>query len=453
MKRYKFTTLLTLVIIGTIPAALIVVSCGGGGSSQTKQDNTDPNVGVLPLTDSQEAYLESLDPIPTPDPTSIVLNDGLSLAQVQARYGLGAPNLNSFSSGSARTTATQPSTPQEYKDRCVGAMVGCATYLLPGTYPTALLPDGTGSNEPHQTQLAYVYGSRTLTSRTLPTDQCCKNNLFGTDCSGLIYFCANVAGLKMTKSQAYAATQSNKDTWNSLIPSAWNITMKKLSSGSQAYQAGDILCWKGHIGIVITPTTVIQCEGGEGCKVTAVCTTNYDANHGPRLLSISKANTDAYFGTPIAVLRLSTGDNLAGTWTGTETLNGFADCTSSTGEVSFTFVDKNGAAGGPISASFTSTISPGGGSYPFLFTGTRTNNSYTLTDPDYGLTYTGTLVVDPTSPSLDTITVSKPYFCGDQQSPTNATYSLSRNENGLNPSVKRLESGGCPSCLSNSKRK
>lgn len=450
--------------LGLVSLTIFIASCGGGGgtSNNTTGSSVPPSVSLgdtlSPADDEVAAQTPSATPVPFSQDT---LGDGATVQSIIDRDGLTAPTTPSAPAinESKVRAATQTKSPEQYKQDCVANMFLMAQTII--NYRT--FPDA-----PQQPKLAYSFGQKDPTVYAKPPSGCCPNRVYGLDCSGLLYLCANYAGLGIVKGQA--VDQSNPKNWK--INSSWGLTMKDVTQSvlsSGAYQDGDIVFWsRGHIGFICGGGgTVIQSNGGDGCAggcsspsssctVSSVCSENNNTVSGkvkgPRQVALGKMVLPLSvggwgFGNPSVVLRLDTGDNLNGTWSGPETLPASADCPSSVSGTSwFTFLDNNGAAGGPITAEFTSTLP--GGPYPYVFQGTRTNNTYTLYDGNDNLAYSGTLNVDPTSKSLDTITVSSPYFCGSIQEP-NISFPLNRNESGNTPKARgRKIEAGCPSCLS-----
>ena len=449
-------------VVVAIVAIGFGIGCGGGNGDS----NSNPSVPITLATGDgltvEQANSSDQTPRVTPRPASQnFLADGSSLQQIETKFGLPEIVLSVKSSKAqndiARTTAAaeSPQSPNDYKQICIDRMIQMGNELV----GFSSFPEGTT-----QKKLSYVYGSKQYTDKKRPPAGCCTEPLYGLDCSGLVYLCATTyAGLGLPVGNA--ANQSNPSSWN--IPKSWGVTMKDVTSkanSSDSYEGGDILFWAGpgHIGIVSeSGTSVIQSNGSPGCKSDGCpntgpckdesqCTKNQGETRGPSVVTIDNIKKWSGFGKPSRVLRLSTGSNLDGTWSGPFTLSGFGECTTSSFTSNFTFIDKNGEDGGPITATFNYS---GNTSGAISFTGNRNKNKYVLSESTGDRSYSGTLNVDPNSSKLDTIDVSAPYFCGSTQAPTPVTFVLERNESGnTNSQGNRVEKSNSEKHTSLTKR-
>ncbi len=208
-----------------------------------------------------------------------------------------------------QTIALPPaSNATQRKQDVIDTMVGVATFLGCGraTPPCTswnFSADSTSPvTHPAQKGLAYVYGGKTPSVRTLPVDGC-PQYLYGVDCSGLISVIATYVGMTAPNGSAAQADPSN---WS--IPPDWGLTLTTVTDGSQAI--GDLVVWNGHIGILTTAPGVVNVISSTG--KAGECTKNANPPRGPRSLSLaSLANSG--LGQPTTVLRLTAG----GFWQGT----------------------------------------------------------------------------------------------------------------------------------------
>ena len=166
------------------------------------------------------------------------------------------------------------------------------------------------TNSPAQLGLAYVWGSRTVSSRQSPTDGLCAyQKLFGLDCSGLMHNVAIAGGMATLGN---SGSQRLPGNWT--IPASWGLAMQVVTDGS--YQSGDIAGWNGHIGIVaLQESSVPGNATGTAQSMNLIsalgrrdtCEANLDAAHGPKEMSLTdfiKSRTEISGKQPVAVLRL-----------------------------------------------------------------------------------------------------------------------------------------------------
>ena len=145
---------------------------------------------------------------------------------------------------------------------------------------------------PAQQGLVYIWGGKAPLTRVQPTDGC-PEQLYGVDCSGYIFNVAAAAGI--TIPQGTAATQSAPESWP--LPADWQLAMKLVID--QKIEPGDIVGFKGHIGIALTGGVGIDPVILSSLGLPGECEKNRKPKSGPRALSLSKLRL-----TPIAVLRL-----------------------------------------------------------------------------------------------------------------------------------------------------
>jgi cell wall-associated NlpC family hydrolase len=79
------------------------------------------------------------------------------------------------------------------------------------------------------------------------------------DCSGFVYYCLNGAGVNI----------------NYMTSATWAKSKYTTIARIEEMVPGDILCFKGHVGIYLGDSTMIDCVPSAGGVRIASCTTNY----------------------------------------------------------------------------------------------------------------------------------------------------------------------------------
>ena len=277
-----------LLVISPQMVLIMLTGCAGNGV-KLKDDNVSEG-----LTAAQAAGVDGA-PKLSPTPLSeIYLSTGENLEDAASRLGLSDTRV--FNTGNAQT-------PEDYKVAFIYNVIKEGEKLI--NRSNWIFPH-EASNKPSQNGLAYVWGGKTYTRRL--SSQYCKEELYGLDCSGLIYQCALAAGVSIPSGNAYKQGQSV--TWNGGLPSEWSLRMYDVVIEDGKYQTGDILGWGNHIGIV-EGDSVIQSNGRPG---EDQCQKNRSISRGPNKISISTA--EAWFGKPKNVLRLDAGTWSYGYWLG-----------------------------------------------------------------------------------------------------------------------------------------
>jgi len=156
-----------------------------------------------------------------------------------------------------------------------------------------------GIYKPAQDGLAYLWGGKNHLVREGSSTDECPEELFGLDCSGMLYTCASSAGIQIPKGTA--ALQEDPKHWNKVIPADWNLEM--IIVGNNKAESGDIISWKSHIGIVgTTDKNELIVFQSNGAPKSGDCAKNYGPKRGPRTFTLSGAISA--FGNNYKLLRL-----------------------------------------------------------------------------------------------------------------------------------------------------
>ncbi len=279
-----------------------LTACGGGGGGDTEEQ---------PLTDGQEGLVgadallfDSAETLPPVNLAAVVLADGTTLAELAGRTAQ-PPSVRKDSRKTTRVVGraeTAAKTPEQYKRDFIKGMTEKGNFLIDRSNHK-FLKDDIGQK---QNGLAYVWGGRDITKRAKATENagCCTEMLYGLDCSGLIYVCANHAGVPLP-SKVQAKTLVIPETWNKILPPEWNLRMVILED-SDRYQNGDIIGTTGHVGFFAfdnpSMISIIQSNGNTGCDnngkvIETECEKMYGTGRGPRRIKFSEIKS--YFLTDV----------------------------------------------------------------------------------------------------------------------------------------------------------
>lgn len=221
--------------------------------------------------------------------SDILFNDGSSEYDFLLQYD---PNfLNKYPSGKVNKTLSL--TLEEKRKLLIARMSDFGCWL------TKRLPDevhhfhAEGPNKPEQNGFAYVYGGKDFRSRIKPKLDCSTEELYGFDCSGMIYQMSHEAGLNIiaNPNNCSAKYLSDIENWmNAFNYSTEFNGLKAINVGTkvpvQQIQSGDIIIWFRndtikHIGFSITNGNSgnLMILNSHGTYKT--CKQNKDTAHGP----------------------------------------------------------------------------------------------------------------------------------------------------------------------------
>jgi cell wall-associated NlpC family hydrolase len=203
--------------------------------------------------------LATLDASPNSTATldDAILEDGQTVEAYAASRGITgdlAPSqdVNAAATKHAQGLPQEVTGPQQRKKDVITKMLKVGYALTcgaegskatcPAQVTTADATDPT--NQPAQTKYVYLSGVKDPTRRHKATRGGCPEVRFGLDCSGLIYQMAIAAQMQVVDGQA--VNQGDPKNWT--IPKDWQLQWKVATDGT--YQAGDLVVWSDHIGIV-----------------------------------------------------------------------------------------------------------------------------------------------------------------------------------------------------------
>jgi cell wall-associated NlpC family hydrolase len=290
--------------------------------------------------------LAALDASPNSSATldDAILEDGQSVAAYAVSRGitsdLAVPQGANAAAAKFKQELPQDVTgPQQRKKDVITKMLEVAYALTCGAEgskatcpPQVTTADAADpKNQPAQVKYVYLSGIKDPTNRAKATRGGCPELRFGLDCSGLIYQVALAAQMQVVTGQAI--DQGNPKNWT--LPKDWQLEWKVATDGT--FQAGDLVVWSDHIGIVSkagADPVIISSLGTPGD-----CERNLTSpRRGPvskTLSYIQKEKKDKPF-----TLRLVA--TLSGTW------DAFIRCTSQTTDAAVIRFNIDNDKGGPF---------------------------------------------------------------------------------------------------------
>jgi hypothetical protein len=233
-------------------------------------------------------YLDTLpdDPL-TPD--QVILPNGMSMAAFNA----GTPSALTASAVAKDSTPPPATDPVQKKNAVIKQLIAQAQSYACGRLPTGRCTTwdqpADKSNSvirPAQAGLTYVYGGVTTAGRSTPKDGCPQQTV-GLDCSGLISLIWASVGVTAPTStsdkEKPSAAQSIPSRWT--LPADWQLQMTLVTDGT--IQSGDLVAWKGHIGIAETSGTTATAHVISSTGHYAECLKNITPPRGPRTLTVA----------------------------------------------------------------------------------------------------------------------------------------------------------------------
>ena len=317
---------------------LFTVLCVSGcrKNEETPPPDATPGTGTTalaldePLTDTELAVLENMTDslIGLED---MILENGASVLDVIQQFDPDWLIETPYEGRSDRDQGDLPASDQRLL--LIAKMLAVGEYLVNNANHVYV---EEGADAPAQQGLAYGFGSKQYWTRTRPVaplepnastscapDQgCADQQVYGLDCSGMVYWMAYFAGLRFSVNEfganaTYFGTPAN---WTTAMtaPGADNYDELNVFQLSEplpvsSMRAGDIIKWAGHIGVVVGEEGsrwLFQSNGtGYRCPDPAGsnggCQNNFKpTKRGPRMLKMTQDQINQ-FGSDYTVLRIS----------------------------------------------------------------------------------------------------------------------------------------------------
>ncbi len=188
-----------------------------------------------------------------------------------------------------------------------------------------------GAGRPACSGLRYGYGSRRYWERGTPRGPanpnsgttcapdpgCTSEQIYALDCSAMVYWMGYYGGLRFSVDELLANTVYLADSshWNDAFTATGadnydELSMQCITGNLPAgqMQTGDVVCWSGHIGVVLGqgPDRWVYQSNGQPRQCPnsgSGCAANDNANRGPRMMRLTQSDLDQ-FGSSYTVLRI-----------------------------------------------------------------------------------------------------------------------------------------------------
>jgi hypothetical protein len=285
MKSIALRPLMLLVLIWTFS------SCAKDEISpweryQADQVETQP---VDYLTLEEDEFFASVNDVTGFNNSNIVLPNGYTIAEfLKITDSL---NTQSVDRGDPYDNLG----PLAAKNRLIAEITRLAQILVDKSH---FQYEADGPNRPKQDGLVYSYGSRDYTKRYNPGKDHCLNEVYGLDCSGLMYVLFKNAGVDIgTNSVANEQRMPNfiQEKVTNAIPSLKKLKVEDLGTiPTNKFETGDIIYWKHqgqksafHIGTILKRAdgskAIFQSNGSPN-----QCSTNILPRRGPRTIELNQ---------------------------------------------------------------------------------------------------------------------------------------------------------------------
>lgn len=252
-------------------------------NDQTKTDFSDA------LSLEEDEFLASVPEINSINNANIVLPNGFTISEFLHLT-------DSLNAGSEdRGDPYDNLGPQAAKNRLIAEISKLAEFLVDKKHFDY---KEEGPYKPAQYGLGYSYGSRDYTKRYNPRQDNCLNEIYGLDCSGLMYVLFKNANVDLGKS-SIADDQRKKSFLEqkirASIPSLTKIKADELGEiSTDKFLTGDIIYWTHtgsekafHIGIILKQKNgkfgIFQSNGAPD-----ECSKNIAGGRGPRVIELEK---------------------------------------------------------------------------------------------------------------------------------------------------------------------
>ncbi|WP_146202266.1 hypothetical protein [Dyadobacter jejuensis] len=285
----------------------------------------DPNSTEL-LTDTLSTkHIEYLDSLQS----ATVLLDSMLLPN-----GMTIKEFREYMENNKRTNnrVQAENGPQLIKNKIIMDML-LKGYEL-NTRSSFVKPDESTSSNPYRPAqpngIAYGYGNKDYSKRVNPAGPCFEE-VYGLDCSGYLQQLVFNAGLTAFPSGT-SDIQGSEATWNAMFEKDEKYKDLKMKDfghlAIKDLQTGDIIVWNGHIGMIggsgagsfvlnSNGSAALSCLDPNSGVPDYNCIRkeqekNRGLGRGPRIVPITDAQSNSWFGKNYRILRITT--RIEGNW-------------------------------------------------------------------------------------------------------------------------------------------
>ncbi len=262
------------------------------------------------LSDEDVLFLDNLESVEL-SADQVVLSNGQTLDEYLLMHDPDFYNeINTKS-----TLAINLAEPKMTKDLLVARLTAVAIKLTDRS--KFVYPEGPVIGQPAQNGLAYSFGSKQYKERKRPSEGECTAEVYGLDCSGLIYQLFYQSGVKRGL-WTTAEAQRRPDTLMKYIqiafPDLENLKIENLGKiALTEVQSGDIIYFLGtdgiakHIGMILKNSSgnlYVAQSNGTG-KISGDCSKNYGPSRGPRFFGLNASIQPGNFGDNYGIVRIN----------------------------------------------------------------------------------------------------------------------------------------------------
>lgn len=276
--------LISLLLLST---GLLLYTCTKDDSVKDSAEDIKHEI----LTDSQVEFWDNQESLELGS-DEIMLPNGLSLEEYLIEMD---PDFyNEWDKKSISTTDELG--PQDSKNLLIARLTMMSVFF---TTRSNFVYEGTDMGDPPQNGLAYALGSRNYTERMKPRYGKCSEEVYGLDCSGLIWNMFLGAGVDIgitTRAEHQRQPDRLQTAIKKAFPELKKIKVEDLGKiETSEVESGDIIYWiddEGeacHIGMMLKTSTgtlaLAQSNGSGYIK----CEDNYGPRRGPRFMNLNAA--------------------------------------------------------------------------------------------------------------------------------------------------------------------
>ncbi|HLO58637.1 MAG TPA: NlpC/P60 family protein [Bacteroidales bacterium] len=294
--------------------SLILLLCNT--CSKDDKPSLEELIAIEALDEDQAAFWDN-QPSVNLTTSEVILPNGLSLDDYLLQM---APDFY-YDWNKKSTEATNELGPQDSKNLLIAKLSQIAIYL---TTRSNFVYTGSNESQPDQNGLAYSFGSRDHTVRKKPPFGDCTYEIYGLDCSGMIYQLFLQSGVT-SGLYSSAEIQRQPATLQKAIKTAFpelkKIKVEDLGKiETSKVESGDIIYWldsKGvafHIGMILKNSTGNLLVAQSNGRASVDCEDNYGPNRGPRFVNVNSAvlPPKTGFGSDYRIVRINA--EISGKW-------------------------------------------------------------------------------------------------------------------------------------------
>jgi hypothetical protein len=291
---------------------LLIITC----VKEEDEPSQEELLAIEALDESQAEFWDNQISIDLTSP-EVILPNGLSLDE----YLLLMDPAFYYEWNKKSTEADNELGPQDSKNLLIAKLSQVAIFL---TTRSNFVYTGNNESQPDQNGLAYSFGSRDYTIRQKPPFGDCTYEVYGLDCSGMVYQLFRQSGVTQGLYSS-ADVQRNPATIEKAIKTAYpdlkKIKVEDLGKiETSKMESGDIIYWLQkdgkafHIGMLLKNSSGSLMVAQSNGRASADCEENYGMQRGPRFVNVNSAilPPKTGFGSDYGIVRINA--EISGKW-------------------------------------------------------------------------------------------------------------------------------------------